>query len=88
MWGETVDASDLAQTVWPRQAAIAERLWTPAPLADVGAADLLGRLEQVRCLLTARGVAAAPVTNLIARNAPSGPGSCFNQRRRLGVKQN
>ena len=30
MWGETVDASDLEQTVWPREAAIAEKLWTPA----------------------------------------------------------
>lgn len=78
MWGETVDASDLDQTIWPRMAAIAERLWSPRDLNDADAA--LPRLHSFRCLLNRRGVAAAPVLNKMAREAPGGPGSCYEQR--------
>lgn len=77
MWGETVDASDLQQTVWPRLAAVAERLWSPRNLTD--AADAKDRIQSFRCLLNRRGIAAAPVSNGNARLAPAGPGSCFNQ---------
>ena len=81
MWGETVDASDLQQTVWPRLAAIAEKLWSPrSKTASTQAA--LPRLEEFRCkVLNARGIAAAPVKNALARGAPDGPGACDKQRR-------
>jgi hexosaminidase len=77
MWGESVDASDLAQTVWPRLAAVAERLWSPRNTTDPLAA--LPRIQAFRCLLNRRGIAAAPVTNKAARSAPQGPGSCYQQ---------
>jgi hexosaminidase len=77
MWGETVDPSDLDQTVWPKLSAIAERLWSPREVRDP--TDALERIEWFRCLLESRGVRAAPVTNPNARTAPSGPGSCYKQ---------
>ena len=75
--GETVDTSDLQQTVWPRLAAVAERLWSPRALNDT--ADAHDRIRSFRCLLNRRGVAAAPVDNPMARTAPPGPGSCLEQ---------
>jgi hexosaminidase len=77
MWGETVDASDLEQTVWPRLAAVAERLWAPRAVNDT--ADAHQRIREFRCLLLRRGIAAAPVDNKVARSAPPGPGSCLSQ---------
>mmetsp|Transcript_71233 Transcript_71233/g.148955 ORF Transcript_71233/g.148955 Transcript_71233/m.148955 type:complete len:563 (-) Transcript_71233:343-2031(-) len=78
MWGETVDASDLQQTTFPRLAAIAERLWSPRNTTqDLSAAA--ERLRSFRCLLLERGIAAAPIDNKNAREAPSGPASCYSQ---------
>ena len=79
MWGERVDPSDFDSTVWPRLAAIGERLWSDAD--DVDAAQ--PRLENFRCLLLERGVGAAPLNNSMARAAPEGPGSCTQRRRRI-----
>ena len=79
-----MDASDLEQTLWPRLAAVAESLWSPrnvtacAPLfnnmthqpglcANIDAA--LPRLEEFRCLLIRRGVAAGTVGGAVARDA-------------------
>lgn len=89
MWGETVDPSDLQNTVWPRAAAVAEVLWTPYDQVYNGAnstvdlAVVEDRLETFRCLLNQRGVSAAPVTNTQARYQPKEPGSCYVQRRLL-----
>jgi hypothetical protein len=89
MWGETVDASDLMQTVWPRAGAVGERLWSPAYVNSSAAA--LPRYLTFRCYLNRRGFAAAPALNGlngesgfgggpgIDRQGPNGPGSCFQQ---------
>ena len=74
MWGETVDDSDLFNTVWPRAAAVAERLWSPVWANSTG--SFLPRLVRFRCLLNMRGYGAAAVHNDLARSAPPGPGSC------------
>ena len=59
MWGETVDTSDIAQTVYPRMAAIAERLWSPRSVVG-NITDARPRIKYFRCLLNRRGIAAAP----------------------------
>lgn len=74
MWGETADTSDVLQTIWPRAAAVAERLWSDASVKDATAA--LPRIQNFRCHLVKRDIAAAPVKNGNARTAPPGPGSC------------
>ncbi|CAJ2669386.1 unnamed protein product [Trifolium pratense] len=81
MWGETADASDVQQTIWPRAAAAAERLWSPIDSTSARNVTLtaLPRLQHFRCLLNGRGVPAAPVTNYYGRRAPDGPGSCYDQ---------
>lgn len=76
-WGETVDTSDAQQTIWPRLAAIAERLWSPRSYTSTQAAA--ARFAGFRCLLNHRGVAAAPADNSVAREAPPQPGSCYDQ---------
>jgi len=73
-WGETVDTSDCLQTIWPRAAAAAERLWSAAEVNDLSLA--LPRLMWFRCLLNQRDIAAAPVNNDFARSSPAGPGPC------------
>ncbi|PIN07941.1 Beta-N-acetylhexosaminidase [Handroanthus impetiginosus] len=79
MWAETADASNFQQTIWPRAAAAAERLWSKKESASSANTTVLPRLEYFRCLLTRRGIQAAPVTNFYARRPPSGPGSCYSQ---------
>ncbi|XVE52742.1 hypothetical protein DITRI_Ditri02bG0147800 [Diplodiscus trichospermus] len=81
MWGETADASNVQQTIWPRAAAAAERLWSKREALSSQNINLtaLPRFHYFRCLLNRRGVQAAPVTNKNARQPPTGPGSCYKQ---------
>ncbi|KAI8032034.1 Beta-hexosaminidase 1 [Camellia lanceoleosa] len=81
MWAETADASNVQQTIWPRAAAAAERLWSKREDLSAGniTITVLPRFQYFRCLLTRRGVPAAPATNKYARSPPSGPGSCYAQ---------
>ena len=81
MWGETVDASDIESTLWPRLAAVAEQLWSPQSItmATTGVNSAYPRLKRFRCLLNRRGIRAAPTDNGQGREAPGGPGSCLHQ---------
>mmetsp|Transcript_41159 Transcript_41159/g.96633 ORF Transcript_41159/g.96633 Transcript_41159/m.96633 type:complete len:537 (+) Transcript_41159:65-1675(+) len=75
MWGETVDPSDLESTVWPRMAAIAERLWSPLEETSVGADAARLRMQAFRCWLLHRGVRSGLVGGS-GRAPPPGPGAC------------
>ncbi len=72
-----VDLSDWFNTVWPRAAAVAERLWTVPEKLDVVEAE--SRLMHFRGLLVNRGIPAAPVLNKLGRAAPSQQSSYFWQ---------
>lgn len=75
MWGETVDVSDFESTVFPRSAAVAERLWSA--LEQTQSADAAKpRLQKFRCALVQRGIG-ADLLGLGGRAAPPGPGSCY-----------
>lgn len=86
LWGETVDASDLLPTLWPRLGAIAERLWSPAVSLEQQGGAMELRLRAFRCLLLQRGFGAGPVGDSVGDpsvapfqrlHGPPGPGSCM-----------
>jgi hypothetical protein len=77
MWGETADGSDVLQTIFPRAAAAAERQWSYDVVTNSSDPSVLPRMQNFRCFMLERGVASAPVNNANAREAPPGPGSCF-----------
>jgi len=58
MWAETVDVTNIHQKIWPRAAAVAERLWSPETVTDEILA--IPRLSQQRCRYVKRGIPATP----------------------------
>jgi hexosaminidase len=54
MWGEYVSTENIDSRIWPRLAAIAERLWSPREVRDVE--DMYRRLEAVTVQLEEVGL--------------------------------
>eukprot|EP01116_Phalansterium_solitarium_P000396 TRINITY_DN10267_c0_g1_i1.p1 TRINITY_DN10267_c0_g1~~TRINITY_DN10267_c0_g1_i1.p1 ORF type:complete len:603 (+),score=139.14 TRINITY_DN10267_c0_g1_i1:123-1931(+) len=77
MWGEHTDSSTIEPYVWPRLAAIAERLWSPREINSTAAAK--PRLAAWRCHADRRGVAVTPMGAGEAGGQPGTPRSCYNE---------
>ncbi|CAF4155066.1 unnamed protein product [Rotaria magnacalcarata] len=61
LWGEFVDGTNLLARLWPKTAAVAERLWSAASVNN--SKDAQFRLDVHRCRLLRRGIPAQPILN-------------------------
>lgn len=61
MWSELVDDESIDVKVWPRTAAVAERLWSNP---DTNSIEAESRLQQFRQRLIKRGMHADPISPL------------------------
>ncbi|XP_041042665.1 beta-hexosaminidase subunit beta isoform X2 [Carcharodon carcharias] len=59
LWGEYVDATNLASRLWPRASAVGERLWSSEETTDIS--DAYNRLTKHRCRMVRRGIRAEPL---------------------------
>ena len=75
MWAEYVSPETVTGRIWPRNAAIAERLWSPKTVVDVP--SMYRRLANVSQVLEARGVAFSATNEMmierLAAPADAGP---------------
>ena len=46
--------------MWPRASAVAERLWSPQSVTDIGSASV--RIHNQKCRLMSRKIPAEPIT--------------------------
>ncbi len=73
MWAELADAETVDSRIWPRAAAIAERLWSPREVADVE--SMYARMEAVSRVLEWTGVRHRanyqPMLDRLAANRPA-----------------
>ena len=69
MWGEIVTPETIDSRIWPRAAAVAERLWSPRTVTDV--ADLYRRLRVLSARLEELGISTETHTErMLQRIAP------------------
>ena len=65
MWDVRVDQINFEVVVWPRAAAVADRLWAPAEARNT--TDAARRMHAHRCRLLGRGVRASPLVDDTAK---------------------
>ncbi|HXA01067.1 MAG TPA: family 20 glycosylhydrolase, partial [Cytophagaceae bacterium] len=70
MWSELVTPFTVDSRIWPRTAAIAERLWSPSSVKDVD--DMYRRLEIVSVRLEELGLCHIKNRDVILRNLANG----------------
>jgi hexosaminidase len=75
MWGEFVSPENVDSRIWPRAAAVAERLWSPQEVKDVP--SMYRRLDQVSGELDRLGLthraSFVPMLERLAAGEPVGP---------------
>ncbi|XP_015782201.1 beta-hexosaminidase subunit beta [Tetranychus urticae] len=59
LWSEFADGTNILSRIWPRAAAVAERLWTDPVNDDIDSTRF--RLDEQRCRLLQRGIPASPI---------------------------
>src|SRR6185503_17931151 len=70
MWGEHLTPESIDSRIWPRLAAIAERLWSPREVRDIP--DMYRRLGVMRTRLERLGLGHEVHTQRMARRLANG----------------